>query len=308
MTFCRNTLILGSGGFVGQCLTEHLSRAHLVRAMGHRELDLLDTESVEDFFAHNSPDVVIHCAAVGGSRLTSYDAGRTDIVEQNLRMFFNLARCIKPHQRLICLGSGAEYDREHYLPKMSEGYFDTYVPADSYGFAKYAMAQYIALHENMLDLRIFGLYGAGEDYRFKFISNAIVKGLLGLPITIAQNVIFDYLQVNDFVRLVEKLLQVDWPYRHVNITPTESIDLVTIAEIANEVTGNKAGIHILNSGLNTEYTGKNSRLLEMAGSFEFTAYRQGMIELTEYYQTVWDSLDLDTVRADPFIEKCIVKK
>jgi GDP-L-fucose synthase len=306
-----NILVFGANGFVGKNLIEKLSALLGKTVVGatHADADLLDNEAVGAYFSvHPDADIIIHCVSFGGSRLTNYDTGQADVVEQNLRMFFNVARCIKPHQRLICLGSGAEYDRSHYLPKMPEEYFDTHVPADAYGFSKYVIAQFIAKHKNMLDLRIFGLYGQGEEYRHKFISNAIVKGLLGLPITIAQNVVFDYLYINDFVRLVNQLLDVEWPYRHMNITPTQSIDLFSIAQIVNEATGNCAGIEINNPGWNTEYTGDNTKLLEILGPFEFTPYPQGIHELTNYYRSVLQSLDIDTIKTDPYLAKCIIKK
>lgn len=305
----QKALVIGAGGFVGRNFIELVAEKYDIIGLSHCQLDLLDAEGVRNFFECSlNVDVVIHCAVVGGSRLTSYDAGSADVVEQNLRMFFNVARCIKPHQRLIYLGSGAEYDRTHYQSKMAEAYFDSHVPADAYGFAKYTIAKYIAHHENMLNLRIFGLYGPHEDYRYKFISNAVIKGLLGIPVTLAQNAVFDYLYVNDFVDLVERLIQVEWPYRHMNITPTQSIDLLSLAHLANEATGNAAGIKVLNPGWNVEYTGDNSKLLEVVGPFSFTSHREGIRNLTTYYRSIWDSLDLDTVRADPYIDKCIVRR
>jgi len=305
----QSILITGAGGFVGRNLSESLFEKHSIIGLAHRELDLLDPSAVQSFFEeHPEIDVVIHCAAVGGSRLTGYDAGQTDVVEQNLRMFLNVARCIQPHQRLIYLGSGAEYDRAHSIPQMSEEYFDLRVPADGYGFAKYAISKYIAQHDNMLCLRIFGLYGPNEDYRYKFISNAIVKALMGLPVTIAQNVMFDYLYIGDFVRLIEILLDRHWPYRHMNITPSQSIDLLSLARMVNEITGNPAGIKVLNPGWNSEYTGNNNRLMEVVGPFAFTSYPEGICALTAYYRSIWDSLDLDIVRADPYLDKCIVRR
>ena len=305
----KSALLLGAGGFVGRNLARQLVDGFPVLAATRKDPNLLDSAAVERYFSsHPEVSTVIHCAVVGGSRLTAYDAGKADVVEQNLRMYFNVVRCLKPYQRLIYFGSGAEYARPYYQPKMGEDYFDVHVPTDAYGFAKYSIAHHIDRNENMLDLRIFGLFGPGEDYRYKFISNAIIKALLGLPITIAQNVVFDYLYIADFVRLVEKLLNSDWPYRHMNITPTQSIDLVSLAKIINEVTGNKAGITVLNPGWNTEYTGENRRLLEVVGPFGFTSYHEGISDLVTYYQSVWDSLDLDVVRADPFLDKCIVKR
>lgn len=305
----KSILITGSGGFVGRRLAKALGNRFSLIVKTHKELDLLDAVAVEQCIAHSGEvGTVIHCAAVGGSRLTKYDAGHTNVVEQNLRMFFNVARCIKPQQRLIYLGSGAEYDRTHYAPKMTEEYFDSHVPEDAYGFSKYCISKFIAQNDNMICLRIFGLYGQGEDYRYKFISNSIIKGLLGLPITIAQNVIFDYLFIADFMMLVERLLHIEWPCRHMNITPTKSIDLLSIAELVNKSTGNRAGIKVLNQGYNTEYTGDNNRLLKVIGPIEFTPYQEGIHAMTDYYRSVWDRLDLETVRTDPYLNKCIVRQ
>ena len=302
-------LITGASGFLARHLADELSLRHRVFACTRHDLNLLDSEAVELYWkTHPEIDMVIHCATIGGRRTTNYDNSRQDVAEQNLRMFLNLARCLRPDQRMIHFGSGAEYDRKNIQPKVAECFFDKYVPDDSYGFSKMVISKYIARESNILCLRVFGAYGKYDDYRYKFISNAIVKGMMGLPITIAQNVVFDYLYISDFVRLVEKLLTIEWPYRHMNITPTESIDLVSIARIVNDVTGNSAGINVLNPGMNTEYTGDNKRLLEVTGLFYFTPYEQGIRELTNYYRLEWDSLDLATVRVDPYLDKCIVKQ
>lgn len=304
----KQILITGAGGFVGKNLTKYLSGKYHIYPMSHRELDLLNGDAVKDFFVQNPVDVVLHCAAIGGSRLTNYDVNNYDVVEKNLRMFLNLQRALPLNSRIIHFGSGAEYSRTHYTSKMVESYFDVYVPADAYGFSKYAISRFIELQDRILCLRIFGLYGKYEDYRYKYISNTIVKGLLGIPITISQNVVFDYLYIEDFVRLVEKLLLCDWPYRHMNITPNESIDLLSLARLANGVTGNTTGIEVLNPGWNTEYTGDNTRLMEVVKPFIFTPYQKGIKEVTEYYRSVWDDLDIETVRDDPFLDKCIIRK
>lgn len=305
----RKILIIGGHGFVGQNLTDHLVNTHDVTVLTHEQMELLDSNAVELILKESADrEFILHCAAFGGSRLTGYDEKNHDVVEKNLRMFLNVTRCVHPDQRLIYFGSGAEYDRAHFRSKMPEEYYDCHVPSDSYGFAKYAITKYISQQENMLNLRIFGLYGPKEDYRYKFISNAIIKSLMHLPITIAQNVIIDYLFIDDFLHLVENLLERPWPFRHMNITPSRSLDLLSLAEIINEETGNPAGINVLHEGWNREYTGNNEKLLKVVGPYEFTPYREGIRRLTAYYQSIWDSLDLDVVRADPFIAKCIVKQ
>jgi hypothetical protein len=74
--------------------------------------------------------------------------------------------------KMIHFGSGAEYDRTQLPPRVREDYFDTRVPRDAYGFSKYICAKYIERSDRMVDLRLFGVFGAYEDYTVRFISNA----------------------------------------------------------------------------------------------------------------------------------------
>ena len=73
---------------------------------------------------------------------------------------------------------------------------------NDYGFSKYLISQYIEKSDNCVCLRLFGVFGKYEDYEYKFISNAIVKNLLQMPIRIRQNVYFDWLYINDLMKIV----------------------------------------------------------------------------------------------------------
>ncbi|NBP58208.1 NAD-dependent epimerase/dehydratase family protein, partial [bacterium] len=57
-------LITGGKGFVGSYLAKNL-RADNILAVGKEQLDLLNTEEVNNFFNKNTFDVVIHTALVG---------------------------------------------------------------------------------------------------------------------------------------------------------------------------------------------------------------------------------------------------
>ena len=243
---------------------------------------------------------------MGGSRRAKDGAEETDVVEKNLRMFLNVARCLRPDQRMIHLGSGAEYARGHYQPKMPETYFDSFVPADHYGYSKYAISKQIENMPNVLCLRVFGIYGQYEDYRFKFISNAIVKNLLGMPITIVQNTIYDYLYMPDFVQLVQIIIGRDrWPYRHMNITPEVPVDLLTLARCINEASEFPSEINVLISGWKEPYSGSNQRLLDVVGSFQFTSPSNAIRELAAYYRREIGNLDVETVKADPYLRRSL---
>jgi len=306
----KRLLITGAGGFVGRSLAEYLAAnsQYSIFATKRIDLNLLDEAAVQNYLREHKINFIIHCANAGGSRKTNYDSGNIDITGQNLRMFFNLERCLTPDMRMIYFGSGAEYDKCNYQPKMPEEYFDTHVPADAYGFSKYIMAKFIQTNNHITCFRIFGLFGPYEDYRFRFISNAIVKNLLGMPILINQNVVFDYLFVDDLCKIVHYFIEHEPKHRHYNMTPTHSIDLISLAQIVNEISNYKSEILVLNDGMNTEYSGDNSRVLTELGDFVFTPYEQAISQLYGYYQSVIHDLDLDTVKQDPYIKLCHTKK
>ena len=172
-------------------------------APSHDELNLLDSQKVFEYLKNNPVDLVIHAANRGGSRLNKDTA---EVTSENLRIFFNLVRAKDFFNRMITLGSGAEYDKSRDIVKIKEDNFDEEVPKDAYGFYKYICAKYAQKADFITHLRLFGVYGKYEDYRVRFISNNLCKALLGLPLTMKQNVFFDYIYVNDFVKILEHFI------------------------------------------------------------------------------------------------------
>jgi len=113
------------------------------------------------------------------------------------------------------------------------------------------------------------------------------------------------LYMDDFVKIVECFIYKKPERKHYNVTPTESIDLLTAAEMINQVGGFESEIRVLNEGMNAEYTGDNSRLLsEIGGDFKFTEYQKAFAALFKYYSRVLDALDIETIRKDPYLESC----
>ena len=93
----KKILITGTGGFVGRNLAEYLpGRGAEVHAFTHHNLDLLDATAVAEKLASIKPEIVIHCASIGGTRKTAYDQQVGDVAAMNLRMFFNLERALPP--------------------------------------------------------------------------------------------------------------------------------------------------------------------------------------------------------------------
>ena len=105
------------------------------------------TQQVYNFVKNEQFDVVIHTATYDAAPKNSLK-DPAKVLENNLRMFFNIVRCQDYFGKMIYFGSGAEFGRENWKPKMKEVYFDQHIPEDQYGFSKYIMTKYAAIIEN----------------------------------------------------------------------------------------------------------------------------------------------------------------
>jgi UDP-glucose 4-epimerase len=290
----QRVLITGPAGFIGRNLVEQLGPGFEIVSPGHAELDLLDDASVRAFLVERRVDIVLHSATHNATRTSSKDVTR--VLSSNLRMFFNLARCDDLFGRMFYFGSGAEFDLRYYQPKMSESYFDAHVPDDDYGLSKYIMSKHAEQSERIYNLRIFGCFGRHEDWRIRFISNAICKALFDMDITMFQNVYFDYLYVNDLVRIVRTLLEAGPLQHHVyNVCSGSSVDLMTLAELVRQTSGKPVEIRAQSPGLKPEYSGDNSRLMAEIGPFELTPVETAIRELYAWYEARRDAIDPATL-------------
>ena len=283
-----NILITGKNGFIGRNLTENLSMYN-VTAVGREELDLQDTKAVEAYLKEHHFDVIIHTANVNTSRNT--DTPPYASLDGNLRMFFNLERCRECYGKMYYFGSGAEYDLRHYIPNMKEEYFDTYVPADPYGFSKYIMSKACHVTENIYDLRLFGVFGKYEEWERRFISNAICRALKGKDITLQKNVYFDYLWVEDLCEIMHWFIENDPQYKCYNVCRGTKIDLYTLACMVRAELGIDCNIVVGESGWKPEYTGNNERLLAEIGGYQFMEFQKSIKSLCQYYKANLDRID-----------------
>jgi nucleoside-diphosphate-sugar epimerase len=297
----KRVLITGAGGFIGRNAAERFRDKHGVFAPTHSDLDLLDEEDVRAAVRGNGIDAIVHCACAGETSWDVTNAG-SDTIYKNIRMYLNLASAMTDDMMMVHIGTGAEYDRRHLRPKMKETYFGQHVPEDPYGFSKYAISMHTGLAENITCLRVFGVYGRYEDYRHRFISNAIAKNLLHMPITINQNVKFDYLYIDDLTLMIERMLKKKPRFRHYNATPTVSTDLVSIAGMINEIGEHESGIRILRGGMNREYSGDNTRILKELGKFRQTTCTEGIKSLYDHYRANLHTIDKRTLKEDEYLK------
>ena len=299
----KTLFVTGGTGFIGRNIIEYFQDTTTIIAPTHTQLDLLSQDAVDTFFRDHEIDYVIHCANTGGNRKCP---GPTDSISRNTRIFFNLLENSRNFERLIHFGSGAEYDKRRPLSRISEIAFGEHIPVDDYGYSKYLISKYIEKSENCMCLRLFGVFGKYEDFEYKFISNAIVKNLLRIPIRIRQNVYFDWLNINDLMKIVAHFIEHDSPHRAYNITPGNPLDLMTIANMINQNSAFKSEIIVETQGLNHEYSGDNSRLLTQIGNFQFTPMSSALSDLRDYYISVLPQIDSDAIKRDEYAQYCTV--
>lgn len=292
-----NILITGANGFIGRNLTEFLARIDSCILFTPRsfELDITNENDVDAFIKHNKIDVIIHAANRGGGR---DKAGMTDLVHVNLRMFFNIMKNASKVAKIINLGSGAEYQKHKPIVDVCEEDAYKALPQDDYGFCKAIESRYIEHISNAYHLRVFGCYGKYEKYKLRFISNSVIKNLLHFPIEIVQNVYFDYIYINDLVKMIFYFVVNDGQYRSYNISRGDKTDLITLAKIINETGDFSSEIMVKNHGLNNEYSSNNARIMKELGSFAFTPHEHAIRELRDYYRINMTGIDSAEIKAD----------
>ncbi len=287
-----NIFLTGGNGFIGKNILEQLGNKYNFYHPTHKELDLLNRDAVDNFFRSHKIDIVIHAAVIGGSRTEEYIGG---MLEGNLKIFFNIVKNKKYFKKMIHFGSGAEYDKSVPIVKVKEKDFDNKVPQDEYGFFKYVCSKYIEEAGDIVCLRIFGLYGKHEDYRYRFISNAICRNIMKLPIAMNKDVYFDYIYIDDFIKILDHFITYNTSQKFYNIGTGVRINLLTIAKKINEIADNKSKIIVKNKGLNNEYTCDNSRLKKELRGIYFTDFDETLINLYNWYKSIKPSLDKDSL-------------
>lgn len=277
-------LVTGAKGFIARNLLEQLGEGNTLVGINRLELDLLSSDEVLVYLKEQRFDIVIHTATYDAApKHSSKDPKK--VLENNLRMFFNLARAQDHFGKMIFFGSGAEFDREHWQPQMKEDYFDQHVPADQYGFSKYLMTKYARSSKNIYNLRLFGVFGKYDDWRTRFIPNACGHAVLGLPIRVDQNRRLDFLYINDLARIVKWFIANQPSQRAYNVCTSQSIDLLAVAKMIVNISGKKLSLDLKAEGVGREYSGDNSLLLNELKGCKFSPLEGSLKELYDWTVT-----------------------
>ena len=291
-------LLTGGSGFIGRHIAAGLRGTHEVLAPTHRELDLADAEAVRRWLGARPVDAVVHASVKPGHRNALDPVG---IAEQNLRQFFSLARSREAFGRFVVLGSGAAYGTHRPLVRVPETALDDEVPLDEHGFSKYVEAMWLARDHDAVELRPFGVYGPGEDYAIRFISNACCKALLGMPVTLRRDRMFSYVWVDDLVAVIKAALEGNaegLPPGSYNVTCGWPISLRALADLVVAASGRDVPVIVAEEEDGPEYSGDGSKLEANAPSLSFTSPRAGIDRLLAWYAGRLDQIDRSALEFD----------
>jgi GDP-L-fucose synthase len=251
-------LITGGNGNIAKMIKRNLSNYYEIDNPSRQELNILNSNEIENYLNAKSYDILIHTAIVGGRR-TKEENG--DVTHNNLLMLENLLLFSNKFKMIINFDSGAIYDRSTNILNRKEEELLT-VPTDYYGFSKYMIYKTSLQHNNMYNFRIFNIFHTNEEPD-RFIKACFLSKQNNKPVTIFEDKYFDFVYEDDFVKIVKYYIDncrgQEVLEKTLNICYNEKYRLSDIAKliIENESTDL---IKIMNSELKKNYSGDGSKL------------------------------------------------
>jgi GDP-L-fucose synthase len=196
-------LITGANGYVGKSLHNALRDKHYVTVITRNEVDLTKATEVKLFFDKSHFfDIVLHCASAGTPDPRSED---WNIMDNNLKMYYNLLQNRNRFARLIHFGSGAE----------------TYLPSTPYGYSKKVIAKSILHQDNFYNIKIFGMFDENE-WDTRFIKANIKRYIAKESIQINESKFMDFFYMGDLVKVIEYYINEQEPPKEFDCVYYES--------------------------------------------------------------------------------------
>lgn len=240
-------LITGANGYIGKFLYRELKNIYQVNIVTRKDVDLTNSIQVHNFFKDKYYDIVIHCAIEGGHRLIK---DTSKVLDNNLKMYYNLLEHKSCYNKFITFGSGAEI----------------FLSQEPYGMSKNIISESIFEKDNFYSIRLYGIFDENElDSRF--IKSNIIRYINKQPIQIHQNKFMDFFYIKDLLKVVCYYIDGNSP------TPKEyecsyynelPYSLLDIASIINNLDDYKVDISLNEKEIGTDYISTIKRELPIS--------------------------------------------
>tara|TARA_R110000868_G_scaffold73232_1_gene212655 strand:- start:956 stop:1726 length:771 start_codon:yes stop_codon:yes gene_type:complete len=250
-----NILITGGNGYIGNTLYNALKDTYNIISISRDNFDLTCSDATRIFFQHRLFDVVIHCAISGGSRLKPDDS---TVLDNNMRMYYNLYNNKSHFTKFINFGSGAELYNQDTL----------------YGFSKSVIRQSILNNENFYNLRLYAVFDENElDTRF--IKANIKKYIEKQQMIIHQDKYMSFFYMKDLITLVKYYIDNQKLEKEINCCYKEIYSLEKIAQLINDLGEHKVEVKKQIKDIGSGYYGVNL----FQPDIEFLGLKNGIREV-----------------------------
>jgi len=238
-------LITGKNGYIAKTLNTAFKKIYKITTIGRDDLDLTDPYETLKYFSDKYFDIVIHTAVLGGNRLKT---DTWDIMDSNLKMYYNLLNCKSNFNKFIHFGSGAEIYKK-----------DT-----PYGLSKAIIAKSIKNKPNFYNIRIYAVFDEKEDNR-RFIKSNILRYKKKEPLIIHQDKKMDFFYIQDLISLTKYYIEQDSPLKEVDCTYEKTFTLSQITSLINNLDNHKCNIIIETPNIAQQYSGTYIPLISYIG-------------------------------------------
>jgi GDP-L-fucose synthase len=250
-------LVTGARGLLGTALAKALARLEVpgILTPSRAELDLMDADATERYFARHRPASVVHLAAVVfglGGNLGS----QTGILAQNTLINNNIfsAMARYPVRKCFYAGTVASYPFPYKSETLREDEFFNGLPhAGEFGYGAAKRHAYCYLHLLAKDIGLSFAYGIltnlyGENDRFNIDDGHVIPSLIAKAHAAAQSngrlevwgdgsAERDFLHADDAARAVIACLDSDEKELLLNISSGRGVSMRTLAECIAEAAG-----------------------------------------------------------------------
>jgi len=257
-------LITGCKGYIGSQLTKELCLRHDVTSISRQDFDLTNAEETAKFFESKWIfDVVLHCASAGVDNPKSEN---WKLLDDNLRMYYNLLENKDNFKKLINFGTGAETD--NILNQFP------------YGMGKGIIAKSIATTDNFYNIKLYGLFDENELMK-RFIKANVTRYIMKMPIVIYDNKLMDFFYMDDLIKVVDYYINNNDLPKEINCCYENILSLKNIANnIINNLSDYKVEI-ITEKNNRNGYKSDVPFPLELLKKIEFVGLEQGIINVYE---------------------------